>query len=113
MRLISPTSAVIEINQDGYYHISYAVSIDVTSGSNRTSSRTRLYLDTGSGYSIVPGSAAYGYHRNSSNGEDTPSKSTMLQLSAGDKINLRIARIGGSGPLSTITQATNMTIFKI
>jgi hypothetical protein len=109
----SPTSAVVEINQDGYYFISYNISIDITSGNSRTSGRTRLYLDTGSGYSIVPGLTSYSYHRNSSEGEDTASKSSILQLSDGDKINVRIARESGSATLVTITGASNFTIFKI
>ena len=81
----SPTSAVIEVNQDGYYFISYDISLNMTSGSSRTNGRGRIYVDTGSGYSIVPGGTSYSYNRNSSQGLDTLSKSTILQMSSGDK----------------------------
>ncbi|CAG7581576.1 MAG: hypothetical protein SLAVMIC_00910 [uncultured marine phage] len=106
------TSSDITVNGDGYYEVNYSLSIDVNNN-NRSTSESRLMLDTGGGFTEVSRSLGYGYHRTSSNGEQTITKSLKLNLSDGDILKIQSRRLSGSGNLVTIDNGCNITMTKL
>ena len=105
-------SAEITVNTTDTYEIIMRISVDVAS-SSRTSSISRLMLDTGSGYAEVAGSFAYGYHRTTSQGESTMFSSIILALDSGDKVKMQVKREDGSGTLQLISGASGISIKKL
>lgn len=108
----SYSGAEITILSDGYYEVVYTLSIDILSGSRKTS-RNRLILDSGGGYNEITRTATYGYHRNSSSGKMSLTKNIKQQFTAGDKIKAQISRNSGNGNLTTIAGDSNITITKL
>lgn len=101
----------IRIDSSGTYEISYSVSFDV-GDNNRTVSRTVLSV----GGTEIPRSASFGYHRTSSAGENTVSKTIITTLSQSDIITLDTIKFttqGGNTSLTTILNASNITIKKL
>lgn len=94
----------VTINASGWYRITYDVSIDVPSGSTRTTSTTFLENNTVE----ISGTRAYGYHRTSANGLDTISNSLFLNLTATNVIRVRTNQING-GNLSTVANGCRLT----
>jgi len=102
----------ITILNDGYYDVLYTISIKVNNGGRKTS-RNRLVINTGGGYSEITRTATYGYHRNVSSGTMSVTKNIKQQFSAGDKIKVQISKNSGSGRLITIAGDSNITITKL
>jgi hypothetical protein len=107
----APTSGNITIDETGRYEIEYALTF--ANSGNRTQSEARIYLDSGGGFNPVPGSYSRGYHRNTSEGSDTLTKKITLNLIQNDIINIRIARISGTGSLTSVSTGCNLVITKI
>jgi len=110
--LYSYTGATISILEDAYYEINYSLSLDVATG-GRKNSRGRLVLDEGGGFNEIPRSAGYSYHRNTTNGEDTITKTIKRFFNNGDTIKLQFNVHSGGGNLSTINGDSNITITKL
>jgi len=108
----SYSSGEITFGTSGYYEVSYSVSMDVNVGGRKTS-RSRLSLDNGSGYNEIPRSGSFGYHRSTTQGQGSISKTIRQQFLVGDKIKLQISRATGGGSLITIAGDSNITINKI
>jgi hypothetical protein len=96
----------ITINRDGWCKVNFAVSIDSVSGSSRSSSKTWLEKNG----TLVPGTNAFGYHRNANNGEDTASCIIDLQVNKGDVLRLRSTRLAGNATLTTIGHGCRLRI---
>jgi len=101
----------ITFNTNGWYCVDYTTSIDINSGGRKTS-RSRLVLDTGSGYSEIIRSGVYAYHRSGVQGQDSASKKIRQFFNSGDKIKTQISRFTGGGTLVTIANDSNITINK-
>ena len=108
----SRSSSEITMLEDGIYEITYCVSVDVNSG-GRKSSRCRIVLDEGSGFSEIIRSGSFGYHRSSSNGEDTITKTIKQRFDSGDIIKTQMSVFAGSGSLVTVANDSNITITKM
>jgi hypothetical protein len=91
----------------GWYEIEYDLSIDVTSAT-RSSSETKLTVNG----SDVDGSFAYGYHRTSSNGEDSMHAKCLVNITAGATVVVQARRIAGA-TLQTIEQGCRLYIKKV
>lgn len=105
-------TAPVTIQEDGWYEITYNVSTDSTSGSDRTTSRAKLQLDSGGGYADIPGSFGYMYNRQATEGEDTVSRTIVHSFSTGDIIKLQADILSGSN-VSTIAGGTSLGIKQI
>lgn len=106
-------SSDVRVLKDGRYRIVAQASIDNTLGAARTSSAMALFVDSGAGFLFIPGSIAYGYHRNATNGEDTLPVNEIVNLSAGDVVRCAAIRIAGTGPLSYLPSACRFSITKL
>ena len=104
--------SVITFNTTGYYEVNYSLTIDV-SGGGRKNSRGRLVIDTGGGYGEILRTGGSGYHRNTSQGVDSISKTIRQAFTSGDKIKVQFSKLSGTGNLVTIAGDSNITINKI
>lgn len=105
-------SAEVTINTDGTYVLTYSVTTSV-SGTSRTESEAKLQLDTGSGFTDVPGSLARMYNRTATQGESTGTRSFAMDLSAGDILKVQATRISGGGTVSLVPNGSSLTIMRV
>ncbi len=103
-------SGVVTINQDGLYDVTYTVSNDVTSGSTRSISQSRLSLDNGGGFSPVLGSDSFGYNRTAAGGESSSTRNILLSMDSGDQIKIEASRIAGTSTILTISGGSGLTM---
>lgn len=106
-------SSDVTILESGRYQVVAQASIDNTAGASRTSSAGALFVDSGGGFVLVPGSIAFGYHRNAANGEGTLPVSKIIDLEAGDVLRFAAVRIAGAGPLAYIGGGCRLSITQV
>ncbi len=102
----TPGSASITINATGRFKITARVSIDNTNASQRTSSDMQI-LKNGT---AIPGTKAFGYHRLSSQGEDTMVVTRIIDITSGDVIKVQARRLSGTGTLVLIPGGNGIVI---
>ena len=98
----------VTINRSGtnWFKVTYDLGVDQPNTTSRSNSRAELQVNT----VAVAGSDAYGYHRQSSNGEDNLSKTVTLQLTLNDVVRVQLVRHAGTGTLETIADSCTLTI---
>lgn len=106
----SGSSPEVEILVTGSFEVDYQVTCDQTAGNNRATGQSRLLVDTGAGFSVVPGSFSSMYSRNTTDSESTAAFSGILDLNAGDKLKVQVANTTGSETLVTLAQGCRLTI---
>ncbi|PCH75895.1 MAG: hypothetical protein COB98_07865 [Flavobacteriaceae bacterium] len=106
------TNTTITIKTPGIYKITYRVSLEFKSGNNRSESEFQL---TQNG-NIIPGSTAFGKHRNSRNNKDTATATRVIEVSGSTPLSVEIAvqakHSSGSAVLQTVVNATTFLIEK-
>tara|TARA_R100001163_G_C5068136_1_gene207975 strand:+ start:893 stop:1852 length:960 start_codon:yes stop_codon:yes gene_type:complete len=102
----------ITINTTDNYLIIARCSTYIPNGNSRTNTQMRLALNTGSGYSTIPGTFGYMYNRNSSQGYNTVTVSAILQLNMSDKIKMQVMIFSGNGPINLVSEGSSITIIK-
>ncbi len=95
----------ITVNKTGNFRITYDIGADSTGP--RSSMECKLQVNTVD----VPGTFSYGYHRNTGNGEDTASCTTLVSLTSGDAVRVQIREIAGA--IVTLANACRLTIEEI
>lgn len=105
-------SAEVTINEDGWYEITYNVSTDVTSGTSRSDSETKIQEDKGSGYIDVPGSFGQMYNRQATQGGSSTSVTILREFVSGDKVKIQAHRISGTNTVVTSADGVGLTIKK-
>jgi hypothetical protein len=102
----SNTLGEVTVNKTANYMINYDIGADSTGA--RSSMEAVLQVNGVN----VPGTFAYSYHRNTTNGEDTATMSGVpVSLTAGDVVRVRIREI--SGGIQTLQNASRLTIEEI
>jgi len=92
-------SAVVEINTDGWYEITYYMSFEVTGG-NDGHALARLVLDTGGGYNEIGGSRIRsGVSKNDLSGGG--SATILAELNDGDKIKIQATEFNDKDFITT------------
>ena len=96
----------ITVANAGKYFIAYSIDSDQTSGNNRVIVTGLLEVDSSGSFAEVAGSRGHDYSRNTNTEEATIYGSSIVSLSAGDKVRVRAfqdvattnvqARINGS-----------------
>lgn len=99
-------SSNVTVKETGWYAIQYEVSLKISSGSSRTSSRSYIAINGNE----ISGTESYGYHRSSSQGYDTSSAKVSMYLGKGDTISIRSVRKSGSATLYTQPYASRIFI---
>jgi len=106
------SGAEITFSATGYYEVTFNISSDVNAGGRKVG-RSRIVIDTGGGYGEISRSGVYSYHRGTTQGQGSASKTIRQEFTAGDKIKVQLARFNGGGTLITIAGDSNITINKI
>lgn len=89
-------TAVIEFTENVNLEISYHVSTDISTGTSRSKSSTRLVIDTGGGFVGVPDTIKDMYNRNATQGGNNASANLYRSVNVGDKIKLQARRRNGT-----------------
>ena len=100
----------ITVNTDIRALIIFRVSIDIGSGTARSTSTAYIERDTGSGFSEVDGSRIFMYNRTLGNGSQTGTGQLVLDVSSGDKFRIQAVRNTGTDTLVTIADGSGLTI---
>ncbi len=95
----------------GLYLCIYSVSVDVSSGTNRSVSRSRLLLNGTEPTEQV--TRAYGYNRNTTDGKATLQNTCLINLEAGDTLEIEVTRESGASTLTTIAGEGNITLWRL
>ncbi len=104
---------VVTVNSNGTYELTYTCTLDnPTGGASRAVGNCWLETDTGSGFTEVDGSTCYTYHRVDA-GENSCSRTVILDLTDTDDVRVRVQRYSGSDTLETIADASSLTIKKL
>lgn len=109
----SGSSAEVTINSSDTYVIVGRVGFYQSTGNNRSVAQMRISVDTGSGYSALPGTLGYGYSRNNASGEGTMVATAILDLAASNKIKVQANRLSGAGTIQTIAGGSSLLIFSV
>lgn len=104
-------SSELIINATNVYIIIARATTSITTGTNRTDSSMRLVIDTGGGYTEVPGTYAVMYNRTLGNGENTGSVSAILSLNVNDRIKVQVKRDDGSSSLALLANGSSLSVF--
>jgi len=89
----SRSTGTITINAAGWYRVSYNVNTNQIVSSSRSTARTQVTLN---GSTVVPQGTSWSYHRNTTDGEGTASKSFIMELAAGDTLEVETQRNSGA-----------------
>ena len=90
------------------------ITTDVTSGSNRSDTQSRLEKQpSGGSFSQVPGTEAHAYNRNSSRGEQTMSINMIVTVAATDKLRFTCKQAGGTDTVVIRGDATRANMIEI
>ncbi len=98
----SNTNGEVTVNKTGRFTVHYEIGADSTGA--RSSMECVLQVNTVN----VPGSFAYGYHRNTANGENTAACTSVVDLTSGDVVRVQIREIAGT--VVTLANASRLTI---
>jgi len=99
--------------RDGYYQVHADITTDVTSGSDRSDTQSRLEKSTGGSFSQVAGTEAHAYNRNVNRGEQTMSINMIIDVNANDKIRFTCKQAGGTDTVVIRGDATRANIVEI
>ena len=94
----------ITVLETGTYLIIFDVTLTSTTNTQTTS---QSFLERNA--VLVPGTESCGYHRNSSNGDDTASMSTSIDLVANDVLRVTAQKMVGS-TLATVANGSRLTL---
>jgi len=97
----------------------YDVDVDVTyepdTGTRTTSRLVASYKEPGdTAYTTIAGASAYGYHRNTANGEDTiPMSFIMPYVKPGTRLRITGIVVAGSTGVTQVAQSSRIRIRKL
>jgi len=104
-------SSELIINTTGIYIVMARVTTTISTGTSRTDSSMRLVIDTGGGYTEVPGSYALMYNRTLNVGENTGNVNVILSLNSNDRIKIQVKRDNGTSSLQLLANGSSLSVF--
>ncbi len=103
---------VITVNSDGLYEVTFDGSADNPTNNTRSSAAWWLETDTSGAFVEVDGSRCFTYHRTAADGEQSCSRTVILDLTAADQIRLRSDALDNNTGLRTLADGTSVTLKK-
>jgi hypothetical protein len=100
----------VTITASGTYVVSYRLTTDDTAG-DRISTYGRLQIDTGSGYTTVPGSWFAMYQADGEVSESSSTATLILNLNKDDKLKVQADGSSASSTSDTIAEGCSLVIF--
>ena len=98
------TTGEITVLETGTYLIAFDITL---TGTTNTQTTSQCYLERNA--VLVSGTEACGYHRNSTNGDDTTSTLTSVDLVANDVLRVIAQQMVGSA-LATVANGSRLTL---
>ena len=111
--LINYSSGTFTAQKDTKVLVSFYVSTINSSNGSRSSSQAWLEVDTGSGWTEVPGTRINLYNRNNNEGRATGSGDLVYDVSSGDVFRVRAERAGGGDSISTIADGSGIVFSEL
>lgn len=108
------SSGIIEsTGADGKFVFLSRISLELTGGNSRTSSRSWIEssVNGGTSWSEIAGTSAYGYHRNQNQGQNTASIQAIVDVESGNKFRIRFRREFGNASLINVQNGSTLSIF--
>jgi hypothetical protein len=102
----------VTFNVSSKFFIQARVSSEVVTGITRSQTQMRVQYDSGSGYVTLPGTQAFMYNREVTEGKSTGIAVLIIDASAGDKIKIQAQRISGNN-VATVAGGSSMTIHNL
>ena len=96
-RLSTTNGSALIIKEGGPFVISVNVGLDISSGTNRSTSACELTLNG----TVIPGTRSLAYHRLTNVGDCSHSINTIQDLSVGDELRVQVRRLQGGDILRT------------
>lgn len=106
------SGSVITAQTEGEFVINARVTYDISS-STRTEAQSRLLIDTGSGFTVVPGTVTNTYHRTTNAGSTTGIITCILSLNPGDQLKVQGRVTQGASSLHTVAHGSSFTAFSV
>jgi len=106
----SHSGAEVTIQQDNTYVIIGRFTVAQPTTTSRSEAQMRLVVDTGSGYTEVPGTLGQCYSRNNTQDATTAMAQVVLDLEDGDKIKLQ-AQENSGGTLFGAQNGSGLMLF--
>ena len=103
------SSAEVTIGQDTTYLVSATVAIAQTSVGSRSEAQMKVQINTGSGFTDIPGTFLTIYSRTTTQGKGAVTKVFILDLEDGDILKMQAQRESGSGGL-VLSAGSELTI---
>ncbi len=102
---------VVRVNSDGLYEVTFDGAADTTANV-RSTMAWWLEKDTGAGFVEEDGSRCFTYHRTTLDGEQSCSRTVILDLTSGDQLRVRLDSLDNSAGNTTIADGSSMSIKK-
>jgi len=91
----SHSAAEVTIESDNTYVIIGRFTVAQPTTTSRSEAQMRLVVDTGGGYTEIPGTIGVCYSRNATQGKSTATAQAVLDLNNGDKVKLQAQENSG------------------
>lgn len=106
----SHSGAEVTIQTDDTYIILGRFTVAQPSTGSRSEAQMRLVVDTGTGYTEIPGTVGVCYSRTTAQGKSTATAHAVLDLQTGDKVKLQ-AKENSGGVLFGEQNGSGLTLF--
>lgn len=105
----SAASSIIQPYSDYSIYLSAKITVNATSGNDRSQSKSWIEMDSGSGYEVIPGTYCYGYNRNNAEGYCSMVMNTTVVVNkkSPSKFRLRVQRSSGTNTIQTVADASS------
>ncbi len=110
----SLASDVVTVNQSAIFCFIFKISANISSGASRSQCRIWMERNTGSGFTEVPATTGYTYHRDATDvSEHTKTIQIILNVNSGDQFRIVMSQISGTSTIQTIANASGISIFSL
>lgn len=110
---LTPTSADITINTDTTVVVVASVTLDESSGNNRSDWKAKLQVDQGSGFQDRPGTEGFVYSRNTAQGIGTLTLVDLIEVTSGDVVKVQAAANSGVNDYFSVAQSSSISVFSL
>ncbi|ARR74925.1 hypothetical protein SAGO17_0005 [Mimivirus AB-566-O17] len=106
------STGILDITEDGIYIINCNISTR-TNSNTETQSNIRLVIDSGSGYTEIPGTRSYIHNDDSPDSDETAIFNCVYSALTGDKVKIQAITESGANLSSTIVNGCNFNVLKL
>jgi len=105
-------SSEVTFAEAGTYIVEAIVTTTITSGTDRSQSESKLQINTGLGYSDIPGTKMGMYNRRVMYGDSTGVAKCIITVTIGTKVKIQARKISGTSVVTTLDEGCSLTAIK-